>query len=168
MMPADRTDEILDRWARRDAAKAIAIELGIASRAIYQIVAAARERHDPRATFRKGRASAGRPTQDRKRIVRAGNRRRPWASVDMLGWWFGRRTIVVTTLGTGSADCHQVEVSVSDVLRNLPQEPAEEVSVRLSPARSFREALADWSHQAPRQPAGGPLPTEQAQPPQRR
>lgn len=167
-MSPDLTESILDRWARRDAAKAIAAELGMASRAIYQIVAAARERDDPRATFRNGREKAGRPTQDRKLIMRAGNRRRPYAAMGGVpGWWFGKRTIMVTRLGTGSVDCLQVPVSVSDVLR-CPPEAVQNVTVRLSPARSFREALADWPHQGPPEPICGPLLTEQAQPPRRR
>src|SRR5271163_177373 len=99
MASAELTDGILDRWARRDAAKSIMSDLNVSSlKTLYRIVAEARAMHDPRATFRAGRESADRPSMEKRAIARAHRRIGRKIGSDagiMPGWHFGKCTIFV-------------------------------------------------------------------------
>jgi hypothetical protein len=140
-------DGILDRWARRDAAKAIMADLGVSSlKTLYRIVAEARAMHDPRATYRAGRESSDRPTMNKRKIAsahRRSGRKLPAPTAAMPGWHFGKCSILVTTLGLGSTNCLLVPVSVSCVPSGMAaQRPAEPVRERAEVSRSLGEAMA--------------------------
>jgi hypothetical protein len=146
MTPTNR-DAILDRWAQRDAAKSIKADLGISSlKTLYRIIAEARAANDPRATYRSGRESANRPSMKRRDIERARRRRgrklgNP--SEAMAGWHFGKCTVFVTQLGTGSTDCLRIPVSVSCIPSRMPSLATESGSTGvLTGSRSLAEAMA--------------------------
>lgn len=102
---------ILDRWSRRDAAKAIAAsEGGLTIQKIHNVIRAAREAGDPRALYYKRRRTAL-PIASHA-PVNVGPPRPPYEPLHLkLG--FKSRTIFVTQLGMGSAACLLVPVSVS-------------------------------------------------------
>lgn len=112
-----REAAVLEAWARRDAAKDIAAANGgLTISAIYKIVEAAREAGDPRATFRNGSAAKGRALPGARSTLRAERREqraamKPSALLQSFG--ISKRTIFITRLGMGSADCLRVPVSVS-------------------------------------------------------
>lgn len=146
MTPQNR-DAILDRWAQRDAAKSIKADLGISSlKTLYRIIAEARAANDPRATYRAGRESANRPSMKRRDIERA--RRRKGRKLGnsreaMAGWHFGKCTVFVTQLGTGSTDCLRIPVSVSCVpVHKAPPAARNDDTHVISVSRSLAEALA--------------------------
>ena len=146
MNPATR-ESILERWARRDAAKSIQSDLGISSlKTLYRIVAEAREQHDPRATYRAGRESANRPSMKKRDIERAkrrAGRKLGSASQALAGWHFGKCTVFVTRLGLGSADCLRIPVSVSCVPSTMRRQAAEAAPEHvLTVCRSLAEAMA--------------------------
>lgn len=114
-MTIDR-EAILDRWARRDAVKAIAAESGnVAARLIYRIVEEARAAGDPRAAHRIGRPSEDRPSLAKPTFKSERRARRLAMNTSATLEPFGifKRTIVVTRLGLGSADCLRMPISVS-------------------------------------------------------
>lgn len=109
----DRQREtILNRWAKRDAAKAIAADgIALSLREIYKIIERARDAGDPRALFRKGRLSAGRVVERQRREGRRLRQSATRPAYEALG--FSVRTIFVTRLGAGSVECVRVPISVS-------------------------------------------------------
>lgn len=163
---------VLDLWAKKDAAKDIAKVLHLDSVGlVYKIVAAARAGKDPRALFRKGRASKGR-TYVTKREIERGRpalRRNPIESGEqgraLDGWSFAKRTIFVTTLGIGSSDCWQVPVSVSCVpTKKAPPRATGGATCVVSVCRSLAEAMALHPLHGARQDAGGQSRTEPVAP----
>ena len=137
------TNQILDRWAQHDAAKSIMADLGIRSiKAIYRVVEEARAMHDPRAEFRRGRESKGRTVPNKRRDERAKRRRFDKPEV-MDGWHFGKCSIYVTVLGTGSLDCQRIPISVSCVAVGMPLQRARDgAGGSLPVSRSLAEAMA--------------------------
>jgi hypothetical protein len=84
-------------------------------RALYKIIEAARAMNDPRAAFKKGRASAGRVVEAK---LREGRRvRQSAARPDYEDMGFGVATVFVWRLGVGSVNCDRVPVSVSTTLK---------------------------------------------------
>lgn len=90
-------DAILDRWARNDAAAAIAADLGMRNYdAVIQAVIRARRAGDQRAIFHSD------PTREIPR------RKTLTAELGIVP-----RSVIVTTLGAGSHQCARVPVSVT-------------------------------------------------------
>ena len=91
----DVSQHVLDRWAQRAAVRDIQSELatsGVTIKRIYKIIEDARALHDPRATFRKGRAKVGRIVEKKRKP----GRRIKEISTTLKGWWFGAEIHTVT------------------------------------------------------------------------
>ena len=105
-MSTEINDRVLEAWARRDATRSIMEQCGIPTvRAFHKIIERARDLHDPRAIYRKGREKTGRPSQEKQESTIEGGH--------VNGWWFDKEVIMVRRLGLGSVDCELVPVSVS-------------------------------------------------------
>lgn len=93
-------DEILDRWARRDAAMAFAAESGAAANTVRKIIERARINGDPRAVYaigeRAGQAPQAKPRPPLHKVM-----------------GISTRTVFATMLGTGSVACRRIAVSIS-------------------------------------------------------
>ncbi len=148
-MSPDAHNELLDRWAKRDAAKAIMSDLGISSlHNLYRIVAEARAMHDPRAVNR--RISSGRTMSAKWATRKVRETAKAERRSAVAGWWFGKETMMVRRLGVGSADCLLVPVSVSCVPQKAAKISSGAHPSALTLCRSFAEAMA-------KHPLGGPL-----------
>ena len=93
-------DAILDRWARRDAAMAIAAECSVSARAIRKIIERAREAGDARAIYVIGERAGLAPC-----------RKLPTPLHKVMG--ISTRTVFATMLGTGSVACRRMPVTIS-------------------------------------------------------
>lgn len=135
-------DRILDLKAKGEAVESIRRALGSNGpgiRKIYQIIAAARAMHDPRAGDRKQGSGHGPPLVRRKRAPRL-----PGTALE--GWWFGAETVHVMRLGFGSVDCQYVPVSVSCVPRRVVSQQITSKPRRKTDAhKTFADALAPLS-----------------------
>jgi hypothetical protein len=150
----ERNDAILDRWSKNDAVRSIRMELGVPSiKAVHRVIEKARAMHDPRAVYRFGRESSGRPPIG-KRKDRPARRRLTTEKATLDGWWFARETVYVTRLGFGSADCLRVPVSVSCLPETVPLAPIKPATCVVSVCRSLAEAMAKHALAGIVEPAG--------------
>jgi hypothetical protein len=116
MSDEQRREAVLNRWAKRDVGRAIASDLGIPTlRALYKIIEAARAMNDPRAMFKKGRLTAGRAVETKRREGRRLRQSVARPVYEDMG--FGVATVFVTCLGAGSINCVRVPVSISTNLK---------------------------------------------------
>lgn len=119
-------DEVLNRWAKKEAVADIARAIGLGAdpgrqvlKQIMNMVAYARRQGDERATIREGGKKVEDGVRGTDRQLRALRKRR--ADGEQLdGWHFGVTTIDVPWLGICSNECGHVPISVSCVPRRAP------------------------------------------------
>lgn len=155
-MMIDR-NEILDRWAREQAAADIARALGLADRKslkrIQNIIAQARTDGDERAAFRKASKHNDLPKKPKhgdrrgRPPTRAARMRQRDLGEPLPGWHFGVTSIEVPWLGMCSADCRPVSVSVSCVARRPPltQVVVSKTRRKTDAHKTFRDAFSSDS-----------------------